>query len=39
LISELFLQRMRNGSSTLLIGKFAHREQLHQALDRRRFSA
>ena len=23
--------------STLLIGKFAHREQLHQALDRRRF--
>lgn len=39
LITELLLQRMRDGSSTLLIGKFPHREQLHQALDRRRFSA
>ncbi|NCF78222.1 MAG: squalene/phytoene synthase family protein [Proteobacteria bacterium] len=39
LIAELFLQRMRNGSSTLLINKFAHRAQLHQALDSRRFSA
>ena len=39
LITELFLKRMRDGSSTLLIGKFAHREQLHQALDRRRFYA
>ena len=39
LIAGLFLQRMRDGSSTLLIGKIEHAEHLHQALDNRRFSA
>lgn len=39
LIGELFMQRMRSGSCTLLVGKAKHAEHLHQALDHRRFSA
>ncbi len=39
LISQLLLQRLRDGSSTLLIGKVSHRPQLHKALDHRRFTA
>ena len=39
LIAELFMQRMRDGSSTLQIGKFQHSEHLHVALDQRRFTA
>ena len=39
LIAELFLQRLRDGSSTLLIGKVEHPDYLHQALDQRRFTA
>lgn len=39
LIADLFLQRLRDGSSTLLIGKVEHPEYLHQALDQRRFTA
>ena len=39
LIAELFMQRMRDGSSTLQVGKFQHAEHLHVALDQRRFTA
>lgn len=39
LIANLFLQRLREGSSTLLIGKVKHPDYLHQALDQRRFTA
>ena len=39
LIAQLFVQRLRDGSSTLLIGKIEHAEHLHQALDRQRFTA
>jgi phytoene synthase len=39
LIADLFLQRLRDGSSTLLIGKVEHPDYLHQALDQRRFTA
>lgn len=39
LIAGLFMQRMREGSSTLKVGKFQHAEHLHEALDRRRFTA
>jgi hypothetical protein len=39
LIAELFVQRMRDGSSTLKVGKYQHAEHLHLALDQRRFTA
>jgi phytoene synthase len=39
LIAGLLLQRLREGSSTLLIGKVEHAKHLHRALDRRRFTA
>ena len=39
LIAGLFFQRLREGSSTLLVGKVEHPRYLHQALDQRRFTA
>ena len=39
LIAGLFVQRIRDGSSTLKVGKYQHAEHLHLALDQRRFTA
>ncbi len=39
LIADLFVQRLREGSSTQFIGKVEHPRYLHQALDPRRFTA
>ncbi len=39
LILQMLWLRMNEGSSTLLVGKVSHCQQLHKALDKRKFSA